>query len=154
MSDEENKLTYFNDAGEEIFTSTYHLNRGTCCKSNCLHCPFGHTLKNFNIEILPLKEKFIRYANQIIADSKPVEISSFALSILAEGFGKKDKIIKYYITDENFKNYAFGQFKENICAVIEFSTKLSESTSGRGIKELFLKKEFQNQGLFIKHIEK
>ncbi len=152
MNNEKNNLTYTNDAGEEVQTSAYLRNRGTCCKTNCLHCPYGHTLKNFNIEIRPMEEKHIKYANEIISDSKPVQLCDLSLSILAEGFGKKDKVTAYYITLENFQNYAFGQFKDEICAVIEFSNKLSESTSGRAIKELFLKKEFQDQGLGIEFI--
>ena len=154
MSDAENKLTYTNDAGENIYTSTYLLNRGTCCKTNCLHCPYGHTLKNFGIKIIPLEEKYIKYANEIVSESKPVELSDLALSILSEGFGKKSKVITQDITLENFTTFAFGQFKDSICGVIKFSNKLSESNSGRAIKELYLKKMFQNQGLGIEHIIK
>ncbi|MAW07336.1 MAG: hypothetical protein CME61_03525, partial [Halobacteriovoraceae bacterium] len=143
MSDVENKLTYINDAGEDVFTSNYLLKRGTCCKNNCLHCPYGFTLKNFSIEIVTLEEKHIKYANEIITESRPVELSDLALKILAEGFGKK-KSISQYVTLENFNNHAFGQFKDVICGVIEFSNRLSESNSGRGVKELYLKKEFQN----------
>ena len=153
MSDEKNKLTYTNDAGEDVFTSTYLLNRGTCCKSNCLHCPYGYTLKNFSIKIVPIEEKHIKYANEIINESKPVELSDLALAILAEGFGKKDKVIAQHVTLENYNSYAFGQLKDNICGVINFSNRLSESILGREIKELYLKKEFQNQGLGIEHIE-
>ena len=152
MSDAKNKLTYTNDSGEDVYTSTYLLNRGTCCKTNCLHCPYGYTLKSFSIKIVPIEEKNIKYANEIISESKPVEISDLALAILAEGFGKKSKVIAQHITLENFNDYAFGQFKDAICGVIKFSNKLSESKSGRGIKELYLKKEFQNQGLGIEHI--
>ena len=152
MSDAKNKLTYTNDAGEVVYTSNYLLNRGTCCKTNCLHCPYGHTLKNFSIKIVPLEEKHIKYANEIISESKPVELSDLASSILAEGFGKKSKVIGQHITLENFNDHAFGQFQDVICGVIKFSNRLSESNSGRGINELYLKKEFQNQGLGIEHI--
>ena len=153
MSDTKNKLTYTNDAGEDVFTSTYLLNRGTCCKSNCLHCPYGYTLKNFSIKIVPMEERHIKYANKIINESKPVELSEIALAILAEGFGKKNKVIAQHVTLENYNSYAFGQLKDNICGVINFSSRLSESISGREIKELYLKKEFQNQGLGIEHIK-
>jgi hypothetical protein len=153
-NDEENKLTYINTDGDQVYTSKYLLNRGSCCKTNCLHCPYGHTLKNFSIKILPIEEKYIKYANEIISDSKPVELSNLTLSILSKGFGKKEKVLDHRVTLENFNNYAFGQFKNDICAVIEFSNKLSESNSGRGIKAIYLKKEFQNQGLGIEHIEK
>jgi len=152
MSNKENKLTYTNDRGEEVYTSTYLRNRGTCCKTNCMHCPYGYTLKNFSIKIVPIEEKYIKFANEIVTESKPVELSDLALSILSEGFGKKSKVISQHITLENFNDHAFTQLKDEICGVIKFSNKLSESTSGRAIKELYLKKEFQNQGLGIEHI--
>ena len=153
MSNEENKLTYTNDRGENVYTSTYLLNRGTCCKSSCLHCPYGYTLKSFSIKIVPIEEEHIKHANEIVTESKPVELSDLALSILSEGFGKKSKVISQHITLENFNDHAFAQFKDDICGVIKFSNKLSESNSGRAIKELYLKKEFQNQGLGIEHID-
>ncbi len=31
---------YFNKAGLMVFTENYHLKRGYCCKSKCLHCPY------------------------------------------------------------------------------------------------------------------
>lgn len=153
MSNTKNKLTYTNDAGQNVYTSAYLRNRGTCCKSNCLHCPYGFTLKNFSIIIVPLEEKYIKHANEIISESKPVELSDLATAILAEGFGKKNKVIGQHITLENFNDHAFAQFKNDICGVIKFSNRLSESNSGRGINELYLKKEFQNQGLGIEHID-
>ena len=153
MSDVKNKLTYTNDRGENVYTSAYLLKRGTCCKSSCLHCPYGYTLKSFSIQIVPIEEKYIKQANEIISESKPVELSHLALSILAEGFGKKSKVIGQHVTLENYNDYSFGQLKDVICGVIKFSNKLSESNSGRGVKELYLKKEFQNQGLGIEHIE-
>ena len=149
MNDKKNKLTYTNDAGEDVFTSTYLLNRGTCCKSNCLHCPYGYTLKNFSIKIVPIEEKHIKHANEIINESKPVELSDLALAILAEGFGKKNKVIAQHVTLENYNSYAFGQLKGNICGVICFSNRLSESASGRAVKELYLKRSFKTKDLAL-----
>jgi len=157
----ENKaeLTYTNAEGDTVYTSAYLSNRGTCCKTNCLHCPYGHTLKNYDIEILPMTDKQIKFANEIIRDTKPVVQSELTTNLLAGAFGKKDKIRIHHITDVNFSNFSFATFKGEICGVIEFSNKLSESTSenastaGRHIKDLFLKKEFQNQGLGIEHIK-
>jgi hypothetical protein len=31
---------YFNEKGLMVFTRSYHLKRGYCCKNNCLHCPY------------------------------------------------------------------------------------------------------------------
>jgi len=30
-----------NPAGLLVFTKWYHLRRGTCCGSGCMHCPYG-----------------------------------------------------------------------------------------------------------------
>ncbi len=31
---------YFNEHGLMVFTATYHLKRGYCCKNMCKHCPW------------------------------------------------------------------------------------------------------------------
>ena len=31
---------YFNDEGLLVFTASYHLKRGFCCKNSCKHCPW------------------------------------------------------------------------------------------------------------------
>ena len=38
-----------------VFTEKYHLERGSCCKSACRHCPYGFTNKKLSaLEILGL----------------------------------------------------------------------------------------------------
>ncbi len=39
---------YLNEEGLFVFTAAYHLKRGFCCKSGCLHCPYfpPHTRGN------------------------------------------------------------------------------------------------------------
>jgi hypothetical protein len=32
---------YINEDGNYVFTREYHLKRGSCCKNNCLHCPWN-----------------------------------------------------------------------------------------------------------------
>jgi hypothetical protein len=32
---------YINNDGNFVFTETYHLKRGYCCKNKCLHCPWN-----------------------------------------------------------------------------------------------------------------
>src|SRR4051812_29907930 len=34
---------YINPEGNWVFTSTYHLKRGSCCQSGCRHCPYGNS---------------------------------------------------------------------------------------------------------------
>lgn len=28
--------------GKMVFTKSYHLKRGYCCKNKCKHCPYGN----------------------------------------------------------------------------------------------------------------
>lgn len=153
MDNKDSELTYTNDVGETVYTSAFLKKRGTCCKTNCLHCPYGFTLKNHSIEIVEMNNKQIKFANEIVRDTMPVEQSALGASLLAGAFGKKDEIRIHHITKTNFSNFAFGTFKGEVCAVIEFSNKLSESHAGRPIKKLYLKKEFQDQGLGPEHVK-
>jgi hypothetical protein len=36
---------YINSDGNLVFTEKYHLDRGHCCQSGCLHCPYGYNQK-------------------------------------------------------------------------------------------------------------
>src|SRR5688572_17155463 len=38
----EGKDYYINEKGLWVFTAGYHLRRGYCCGSGCLHCPYGY----------------------------------------------------------------------------------------------------------------
>lgn len=33
---------YITSDGKQIFTKKYHLDRGYCCQSGCLNCPYAH----------------------------------------------------------------------------------------------------------------
>lgn len=37
---------YFNEKGLMVMTVIYHLKRGECCKSGCLHCPWSYQRKD------------------------------------------------------------------------------------------------------------
>ncbi|MBT3588525.1 MAG: hypothetical protein HN507_07735 [Flavobacteriaceae bacterium] len=32
---------YLSSEGYKCFTERYHLKRGYCCESGCVHCPYG-----------------------------------------------------------------------------------------------------------------
>jgi hypothetical protein len=36
----ENSEDYYMDGPYLVFTAAYHLRRGSCCKSDCRHCPY------------------------------------------------------------------------------------------------------------------
>lgn len=46
----QNELSYVSPEGYTVFTSKFLKNRGTCCKSACLHCPYGYTLKKLGLQ--------------------------------------------------------------------------------------------------------
>jgi len=50
-----NDMSYSNDDGRNVMTSLYLRSRKTCCKSGCLHCPYGYTLKKFGLTFIDYK---------------------------------------------------------------------------------------------------
>lgn len=56
---EENVDFYYNEAGLMVMTEKYHLRRGYCCGSGCLHCPYGYerVAGNRRNELIALKNK-------------------------------------------------------------------------------------------------
>jgi hypothetical protein len=32
---------FYFDGPNLVFTAAYHLKRGSCCSSGCMHCPYG-----------------------------------------------------------------------------------------------------------------
>ena len=52
----ENIDYYVNEDGLFVFTETYHLKRGFCCKSGCKHCPYGFKKGKPQDERLPDKD--------------------------------------------------------------------------------------------------
>lgn len=83
---------YLDKDGNTIFKSSYYRKRGSCCKSNCLHCPYGTTVKNLGVELISF-EKSPDLVQQLVENFKP---SSIANSLLSDAFGKKEE---FPITD-------------------------------------------------------
>jgi hypothetical protein len=52
-----NELSYLTPQGHTIFTGQFHKNRGTCCRSTCVHCPYGFTIKKLGIQFSPVKNR-------------------------------------------------------------------------------------------------
>lgn len=66
------ELQYQNEEGFSVFTSQYLKNRGTCCKSACLHCPFGYTVKKLGIQFKEVEENDFSKVDEIIFKSGQV----------------------------------------------------------------------------------
>lgn len=65
----EKDLSYLSPEGYSVFTSLYLKNRGTCCKSACLHCPYGFTLKKHGLEFSDVTENDFDKIQEIISGS-------------------------------------------------------------------------------------
>lgn len=53
----EEGLDYYFDSGSVVMTEEYHLNRGYCCGSGCLRCPYEPRHQRGNQLV---SEKFIK----------------------------------------------------------------------------------------------
>lgn len=130
------ELSYINEDGDNVHTSQFLKNRGSCCKTNCLHCPYGTTLRNLGLEFHQLRLEDLPEANQIIKENTPAEEETLGASLLQEAFGKKKKS---EVTKFNFKDFYFFTLKERKAGLVK---------KGRlQLKEVFLKEHFKEQGL-------
>jgi hypothetical protein len=62
----DNELSYLTPEGYTVFTSKFLKNRGTCCKSACLHCPFGYTIKKHGIEFAEIPESQFSEIDELV----------------------------------------------------------------------------------------
>jgi hypothetical protein len=74
------ELSYLTPEGFTVFTSQFHKNRGTCCKSACLHCPFGYTLKKSGLQFEDVIENNLSIVEDIIQETgASIEWKAFTL---------------------------------------------------------------------------
>ena len=65
----EKELSYLTPEGFTVFTSHYLKNKGTCCKSACLHCPYGFTFKKLGIQFKDISEQELSLVEEILAEN-------------------------------------------------------------------------------------
>lgn len=120
----EKELSYLTPEGYTVFTSQFLKNRGTCCKSACLHCPFGFTLKKCGLQFTEASSADAPMVEEIIqsAGGSSVDWKAFLPS-----------------------NLCFIKIKDQICGVMLKNHIV--------VKHVFLKPHFQNQGLTKEMIE-
>lgn len=49
--------------------------KGHCCKSGCLHCPYGYTLKKFGLSFVPASDETI-FALSVMNDAQKRDFES------------------------------------------------------------------------------
>ena len=87
-----NELTYQKD-GHDVKTSKFLRNRGTCCKTSCLHCPYGFTLKNNGLQFEVITQENLTEAKELAPSAEP-EKNDIAASFLAGAFGSPKKVFE------------------------------------------------------------
>ncbi|WP_408098932.1 DUF5522 domain-containing protein [Peredibacter sp. HCB2-198] len=60
------ELSYLTPEGFTVFTSHYLKNKGTCCKSACLHCPYGFTIKKHGLQFQDVSEADFPLVEEIL----------------------------------------------------------------------------------------
>jgi hypothetical protein len=125
------KLSYINKNGDTVFTSQFYKNKGTCCKSGCLHCPYFYTLNKGGLKLEEINSENEIESKEIY--NKYFEKDSFTSSLLASAFGNS---AKNKFSSEHFKVLTLKDF---VCGIIEIKNgKLSG---------FYLKDEFNDQGI-------
>ena len=76
----EGKDYYINEQGLYVFTADYHLRRGFCCGSGCLHCPYGFRKENDPDNPKPFIHSTDQTGNQLTIPFPPQRIISLVPS--------------------------------------------------------------------------
>jgi hypothetical protein len=129
------ELTYLKD-GHDVKTTQFLRNRGTCCKTSCLHCPYGFTLKKEGLEFLTVTHENFSKAQELAPDTSASE-NSVAASFLASAFGEAKP--KTFISNDNKADFLLVTLKGEICALVK--------KSGLQATEIFYAKHFDKQGI-------
>jgi len=131
-------LSYKDEKGLDVFTARYLRNKKTCCKTQCLHCPYGYTLETLGLKFVPVTLDTLDSANAIISPKgDEQEGASLASSLLASAYGSPKK--KISVSPQNIDKFFFIELKDKCCGVVK-----------KGIlqfSELYLLEYFKDQGL-------
>lgn len=87
---------------EASMTAELLIDRGRCCEANCIHCPYGYTVKKLKLKFYDYEEKHNSFY-QFLIDKKVNDFKEYKLLVLKEiiiGFIKVDKV---FVTDTIFR---------------------------------------------------
>ena len=114
------ELTYETPEGYTVFTSQFLKNKGTCCKSACLHCPYGYTLKKHGLAFQEVKEEdfpkietMFQECGQLAVEWKPFWPENIRFILIKDqicGFLLKNHIvIKHFYLKPHFQNQGLSR---------------------------------------------
>lgn len=130
-------LTYEKN-GCDVKTSRFLRNRGSCCKTACLHCPYGFTIKKEGLQIEVLSEENFEEAKKLLIINSPAE-NTVTSNLFASAFGKPKK--KETLTSENMKSYVLVKIKGETCALVR---KYNFQAT-----EIYHAEHFEDQGITL-----
>ena len=127
--------SYQNKDGYTVMTSSFLKKRGSCCKSSCLHCPYGFTLRKpgLKLEALPNnpEQEVIDLYNQIYGSQ------TIANNLLGSAFGKEK--------NADLKEFTYLSLKGTFCGLALIQNNQ--------VHKLILKEHFNDQGITKAFIE-
>lgn len=105
------ELSYLSPEGFTVFTSQFHKNRGYCCKSACLHCPFGFTTKKLGVQFKEIVEEEFSLVDSLVqekTDWKSFWPENARFIIVKEKIAgvmlKNHIVVKHVFLGEHFQN--------------------------------------------------
>lgn len=129
-------IYYTDKYGNTIFRAEYYKNKGRCCKSSCLHCPYGHTLRTQGLTLKKINEENSAASQDIFNFHNKKDDA--VQGLLDSAFGANKKVF-------NIENSFAVYLKGYICAI-------AICANGE-LGEYYLHKEFMDQGIDKNHIK-
>ncbi len=83
---------YFDEEGTRFLTSHFLQKRGHCCKSSCLHCPYGHTLNTVGLSFTPYVDEKKIILKTLNENGYNLE-KNFVNDLLSDALNEKTKEI-------------------------------------------------------------
>lgn len=127
--------SYNTPEGYQVMTSEFLKKKGTCCKSTCLHCPYGHTIKIKPVQFHKYSDETQNVIRSIFDEAyNKDDVTS---SLLGSAFGTKKKEL---VTDHYFLLTLKG-FECGVAEVVDGSLRsfyLTEHFRDQGINESYL----------------
>ncbi len=126
---------YTNAEGMRVATAQHHRNRGTCCKSGCLHCPYGTTIERYGLKFYALEGEKLKNAMDMVNNST----QGVAAALLQQAFGKKSHFPT--ITEENARQFRIFDLKGYYAGLAHVENDQ--------VKRIHLLPYFEDQGLTV-----
>ncbi len=113
------ELSYINSDGYVVFTSDFLKNKGTCCRSACIHCPYGFTVKKHGFQFRDcvvgdesLLETMLKESNETL-DWKTFDYQNIKFIILKNQLCgvlfKNHIVIKHFVLAPQFKKQGISK---------------------------------------------